>query len=187
MGFIYSGICSLLYIKLWELGLNYIASDLNKRRSLTFYIIPGDGNAAYVVILGDLIHDIQHELLDDGTKGTGSGVFFHSLLCDGFQGTLVKLKIDLIQGKKLLVLLENSVLGLLEDLDQHILGEGLQRADNGKSSQELRDHAELLEVVNSNVGEKIGIILILVLQIRIKTDGCLFVESLCDYLNPQGA
>ena len=55
-------------------------TDFDDRAALAFDVISGDGYGTYVVILGNLIHDVEHEFFDDGTKRSGARVSFFCLL-----------------------------------------------------------------------------------------------------------
>ena len=57
------------------------------------------------IILRDLIHNIQHEILDDRTQRSCTCLFLGCLHGNCLNGIRIKLQIDLIEQQKLLILL----------------------------------------------------------------------------------
>lgn len=82
-----------------------IASHSDERTSVFIEVCSRNDDGTDLGVLRDFIHDIQHEILDNGTKGPGSGFFFHGLLCDPFQCVIFKYKLYFIQFQQLLILL----------------------------------------------------------------------------------
>ena len=101
-------------------------SHLNERAALLLNVIFSDCNRADIVILWYLIHDIEHEILYNRTKGSGSDLFLLCHLGDGIECIVIELKPYLIHLKELLILLDNGILWLLQYLYKHILGESLK-------------------------------------------------------------
>ena len=58
-----------------------------------------------------------------------------------------KFQFHFIQFQELLVLFQNGILRLFQDLHQHLLAQSLQSTDDRQSSNELRDHAELTDIL----------------------------------------
>ena len=95
-------------------------SHLNQWSTFFLNIGSGYGHLSYIVILRNLIHYIKHKFLYYGAQRSGTGLFLKSLLSYSLYRIIVKLKLDLIEFKKLLILLEYGILRLLENLYQHL-------------------------------------------------------------------
>ena len=67
-----------------------ILPHLDPRATVFFQIRAGDRHRTDLRVLRDLEHDIEHEFLDDRPERSRTGVFFERLLCDPFQGIIVK-------------------------------------------------------------------------------------------------
>ena len=66
-----------------SLWLDLLNSHFYDRAALAFDVVSGNGYGTYVFILGNFIHDVEHEFLDDGAECSGTRVFFYCLLCNG--------------------------------------------------------------------------------------------------------
>ena len=137
--------CRLLFRRLSLLIRDGVARppDLDSRPSGPFNIILRYCHSADVIILGNLIHDIQHKILNNGAQRPGSRILLRGLIRNGRQRLFFKLQIYLIQRKKLLILLQDGISGFLQNSDQHLLCQALQSTDDGKPSQELGNHAKV--------------------------------------------
>ena len=143
-----------------------VRPDLDPGSPLAFHIFPGDRYCPDIIILGDLIHDIQHEIFNDGPEGPGAGIPFQGLRRDRVEGIILELQFHLIQGQQFLILFEDGVPGLPQDPDQHVLIQSLHGAEDGKPAQEFRDHAEFLEVIIGDLVKNVLIAVIFILQFR---------------------
>ena len=56
--------------------------------ALFLNIVSGNDHRADRIILRDLIHDIQHKILNDGPQGSGTCLLFKCLLSDQFDGII---------------------------------------------------------------------------------------------------
>src|SRR6266436_6733502 len=64
---------------------------------------------------GQLVHDLEHHLFQDGAKAAGPGTPLERFLGDGGDGVVGELEPHLFEVEVLLVLLDDRVLRLLED------------------------------------------------------------------------
>ena len=69
-------------------------SHLNERATLLLHIVLSDCNRADIVILWNLIHDIEHEILYNRTKSSGSDFLLLCHLGDGIKRIVIELKKD---------------------------------------------------------------------------------------------
>src|SRR5512143_1760543 len=107
------------------------------------------GNDALLdVALGrDLVHDVEHDVLEDGPEAARARLPLDRLPRDGAQRLLRELQLDVLEVEEPLVLADQGVLRPREDLDQRVLVELVQGRRHGKAPDELGDEAELDEVL----------------------------------------
>src|SRR5215831_5480829 len=103
----------------------------------------------------DLVHDLEHRLLQDRTQPARARLVTHGLLGHRHQRALGELELDAVHLEQLLVLLDQRVLGLGQDVDQRFLVQLVQRRDHGQAAHELGDHAELEQVLGLHLFEKV--------------------------------
>ena len=75
------------------------------------------------VRLGQVVHDVEQHLFEDGPQATGAGAPQQRLLGDGLEGVVGELELDVLELEELAVLLDEGVLRLDEDADQRVLVE----------------------------------------------------------------
>ena len=147
---------------------------------MSVYIIRRNGHLPDVPILRNFVHDVHHEALNDRTKGPGSGILLHRLLRNRVKRVLLKVQLHIIQRKELLILLQNGISRLLQNSHQHILIQILQRADNGKTTDKLGNHAKRAQIIIRHLGENVFLLAEPVLQLRGESHGGLLRQSLFD-------
>lgn len=137
--------CRLLFRRLSLLIRDGVARppDLDSRPSGPFNIILRYRHSADVIILGNLIHDIQHKILNNGAQRLAPVSFFVALSAMAASASSSNCRSTSSSCKKLLILLQDGISGFLQNSDQHLLCQALQSADDGKPSQELGNHAKV--------------------------------------------
>ena len=107
-----------------------------------------------VAAAGDLVHDVEEAVLEDGAEAAGAGLVAEGLFGGGFEGVLGEDELDVVELEELLELAGERVLGLGEDADERVLVEGLQRDDDGDTADELGNEAVGEEVVVRDLGQQ---------------------------------
>src|SRR5690554_2820051 len=115
----------------------------------------GDHALAHVLQAGQLVHNVEHDLFDDRTQSAGAGLALDGLANDGHHRLLVEAQLDVLQFKELLVLLHQAVLGLPEDLDEHVFAELIEGHDHRETTDEFGDHPELHDVLGAHVAQQV--------------------------------
>src|SRR5450759_2808262 len=127
----------------------------------------GDHALFDLFVGGHLIHHLEHQLFDDHLQAAGSDVSQERLLGDRLEGVVGELQVDVFELEHRLVLLDERVLGFLEDLDERSAVELRQCGDHGKPADELRNHAVLDQVLRVDLLEQgAGTLLTLGLDLR---------------------
>src|SRR6266542_1668595 len=114
------------------------------------------GNDAFldVLVRRDLVHHVEHEVLDDDLQTPCPDVPGESFLGDGFDGVIGKTKLDVLEFQHRLILLDERVLRLSQDLDERSLIELCQGRDHRKAADELGDHSVLDQVLRVHLLEQ---------------------------------
>src|SRR5207244_8738061 len=99
--------------------------------------------------------------LHDGAEAAGARLALDRLLGDGDHGVGVDAELDALHLEKALILLDQGVLGLGEDADQRRLVEVVESGEHRQAADELRDEAELQEVLRLNLAEEVALAAIL--------------------------
>src|SRR5437667_421303 len=94
-----------------------------------------------------IVHDLEHHLLQDRAEPARAGPPLERLLRDGRDGVVRKLQADLLEVEVLLVLLDDRVLRLSENPDERRLVEVVERRDDGQPADELGDEPVLQKVL----------------------------------------
>src|SRR5437773_6207599 len=94
-----------------------------------------------------LVHDLEHDLLQDRPEPARAGPPLERLLRDGRHRVVRELQADLLEVEVLLVLLDDRVLRLPQDADERRLVEVVERRDDGQPADELGDEPVLQEVL----------------------------------------
>src|SRR5438046_933738 len=90
-----------------------------------------------------VIHDLEHDLLQDRPEPTRAGPPLERLPRDGRHRVVRELQADLLEVEVLLVLLDDRVLRLSENPDEGRLVEVVERRDDGQPADELGDEPVL--------------------------------------------
>src|ERR1044071_9558087 len=100
---------------------------------------------------GDLVHDVEHDLLDDRAQAAGAGVAAGGLLGDRGQRVGPEVELDALELEQPMVLLGERVLGLPQHLGQRLDVERVARDDHRQPAHELGDHAELDQILGAGL------------------------------------
>src|SRR5262245_54386850 len=103
-----------------------------------------------------VVHDVEQDVLEDRPQAPRAGLAVHGLAGDGPQAVLAQLEVDVLHLEEPRILLRQRVAGLGQDRDQGFLVELLERRDHRQAADELRDQAELDEVLGLDVLEEVG-------------------------------
>lgn len=139
-----------LYIHLYLLRF---AQILSKKSSYRFC---GKGKGRCIMyrrILRRVEHDVAHHLLHNAAQGPGAGAQTGGLVRDGKECIVLYAEVDAVLAEQLLILAHDGVLRLGEDAQQCGPVQRIHVRDYGEAADELGDHAELAEVLRSNVLE----------------------------------
>src|SRR5438552_12154099 len=94
-----------------------------------------------------VIHDLEHDLLQDRPEPTRAGPPLERLPRDGRHRVVRELQADLLEVEVLLVLLDDRVLRLSENPDEGRLVEVVERRDDGQPADELGDEPVLQQIL----------------------------------------
>ena len=108
--------------------------------------------------LGHLEHHLLEDLLHDGPQAAGTGAAQERLVGDRRDGLVVELELDAVDLEHALVLLDQGVPGLGEDAHERVLVELGDRGDDGQAADELGDQAVLLQVLGTDLGEQVALV-----------------------------
>ncbi len=76
---------------------------------------------------GQVVHDLEQDLFEDGPQAPGAGAPQQGLLGHRLEGVVGELELDVVELEDPLVLLDQGVLGLDQDPDQRVLVRGGRR------------------------------------------------------------
>ena len=105
---------------------------------------------------GQLVHHVEHDVLEDRAEPPRAGAPLERLVGDGRRRVVGELQPHLLQLEVLLVLLEDRVLGLDEDPHQRGLVQVVERRHDRQPPDELRDQPELQQVLGLDLGEHVA-------------------------------
>src|SRR4051812_31132150 len=111
---------------------------------------------ADVLVRGHFVHHVQHRVLEDGPEPARAALVTDGLLRHRPQRAFGELELDAVHLHQLPVLFGERVARLGEDVHQRRLVELLERRDHRQAPDELRDHAELQEVLGLRVAEQLA-------------------------------
>src|SRR5688572_4729333 len=94
-----------------------------------------------------LVHDLEHDLFQDGAQTPCARAALERLSRDGGHRVVGELETHFLEVEVLLVLLDDRVLRLLEDADERRVVEVVQGGDDGQPAHELRDEAVAQEIL----------------------------------------
>src|SRR5256885_1096397 len=103
-----------------------------------------------------LVHDLEHDLLEDGAEAARARAALEGLPGDRRHGVLGELEAHLLEVEVLLVLLDDRVLRLPKDPDQRRLVEVVERRDAREPPDELGDEAVLQQVLRLDHRQEIA-------------------------------
>src|SRR5262245_9259081 len=103
-----------------------------------------------------LVHDLEHDLFQDGAQAARAGAPLERLARDGGHRVVGELEPNLLEIEVLLVLLDDRVLRLFEDADERRVVEVVQRGDDGEPADELGDEAVAQQVLGLDHREQVA-------------------------------
>src|SRR2546426_6174465 len=103
-----------------------------------------------------LVHDLEHDFLQDRAQAAGARTPLERLLGDGSHRVVRELEADLLEVEVLMVLLDDRVLRLLEDPHQRRIVEVVQGGDDGQAADELRDETVPQQVLGLDHREQVA-------------------------------
>src|ERR671910_2848515 len=115
-----------------------------------------DHDPSDVVPAGHLVHDVKENLLHDRPQPAGAGAPQQRLVGDRVDGVVGELQLDVVDLEQPVVLLDQRVARLGEDPDQSVAVERADRGDDRQPADELRDQAELQQVLWHDLAEPVG-------------------------------
>src|SRR5579859_478311 len=127
-----------------------------QRVGLALDRLGGHDHLADVGARGDLVHDVEEDLLDDRAQAASAGLALRGAGRGREQTVIGELELDLVDRQELLVLLHDRVLRLGEDAQQVRFIQRLERNDDRHAADELGDEAVLEEVVGHDLGKDGG-------------------------------
>ena len=105
------------------------------------------------------------------------------LLRDGLQRALRELELHPVHLEELLVLLHERVLRLREDVDERVLVQLVERREHRQAADELRDQAELEQVLRLHLLEQLAeLVVLLALDVGAEAERLLADAALDDLL-----
>src|ERR1700751_5004539 len=102
-----------------------------------------------------LEHHVEQRALDDGAQPACAGLALERAVGDLPHRVVGEDELDPVVPEEALVLLDERVLGLLEDLDEVLAPKLVHGRDDREASDELRDQPEVEEVLRHYVGEQL--------------------------------
>src|SRR5215210_6762410 len=109
-----------------------------------------------VALRGDVVHEVQHELLEDDAQAAGADVPLERLAGDGLERLVGELELDPFELQDGLVLPDQAVLRLVKDAHQRLLVELLERGDDRQPPDELRNQAVLDQIFGQDLLQELG-------------------------------
>ena len=148
------------------------------------HAVAGDLHLADVRIGRDLVHDVRHQIFDDGAQAARARLELDRGAGDLADGGGLEGELDAVQADQLLVLLDERVFGLCEDLDQRRFVQRLQIDHDGHAADELGDEAELGQILRLDVVKELVIHLVRALDLAAEAEGGVVFARLHDLIQP---
>ena len=149
----------------------------------SFHALRRDDHLLNGQVRRNLIHDSRHDLLHDGPQPPGTDFPLQSLLSNCLQGLIGDLQRNAVHLQQCLILLGQGVLGLHHDADQVLLGQALQIGDDGHTAHQLRNNAELQQIMGLHLGQDLAHIpLFPALHRCVEADGGTIRAGLDDFI-----
>ena len=160
-----------------------LSNHFDFRLSSFFQTFLRDRHAALFFGLGNLEHHVEHRVLDDALEASRARLSLDRLLGDGAEGVFFEDQLDIVHREQLFILLDGRILRLGQNAQEVVLGERFKRADDGQTSDDLRNNAVLHEVFGAHLVnqlvEAFRRILLLALDFRAEADArCVLLKTL---------
>src|SRR3954467_5115776 len=120
-----------------------------------------DETLGHILARGQLVHHVEQHLFHDRAQPARTRPPLDRLLRDRPQRVVGELELHTVELEELLVLLHVRVLRLREDVDQRIVVEVVDVGDDGQTTHELGDQAELEQVLGEHRREQLADVLLL--------------------------
>src|SRR6478672_7719343 len=102
-----------------------------------------------------LEHHVEQRALDDGAQPARAGLALERAVGDLPHRVVGEYELDPVVAEEPLVLLDERILGLLEDLHEVLAPQLVHGRDDRQASDELRDQPKVEEVLRHHVGEQL--------------------------------
>src|SRR5690606_21190897 len=113
------------------------------------------------VVARDLVHHIEHRVLEDGSQAACARVPLERLVRDRPERALRELELHAVHLEELTELLDERVLRLRQDVDEGVFRELVQGGHDGETTDELGDQTGADEVLRLNLREDLTDLLLL--------------------------
>src|SRR6266545_6582833 len=120
--------------------------DQGDRLFLAHDDLAGDDALPDLLLTGQRVHQVEHELLDDHAQAARANFARQRLFRDRFERVVRELQLHVLVLEQLLVLTRDRVARLREDLDEGGLIQLVERPDDGEAADELGDQTVLDEI-----------------------------------------
>src|SRR6266571_441125 len=115
--------------------------------------LPGHHALLHLLHRGQVVHQVEHQVLDDHPQAARPDLPDDGEVGDGLQRVVREAQLDVLVVEHPLVLPDDRVLGLGQDLDEGGLVEVVEGADDGQPAHELGDQPVLDEVRGLDLAE----------------------------------
>ena len=115
-----------------------------------------DEGGALVVVVGEVVHHVEHQLVHDRPQRTGAGLTLQGALGDLLECALGEFQLRALDPEEVLELVDQCVLGFGQDPDHRGDVERHQRADDRETSDQLWDESEFKHVVGGDLREQLA-------------------------------
>src|SRR5262245_8848403 len=113
-----------------------------------------DGDLSDLLLVRHLIHEIEHQVLDDHSEAARADLAFERRFRNRLERVVREAELDVLVLEQLLVLTRDCVARLREDLEQGGLVQFVQRADDRQAADEFGDQAVLDQVLRLELFER---------------------------------
>ena len=113
-----------------------------------------DGDADDGGVVRHIVHDGHEDVLHHAAQAAGTGLALDGLAGNGVQSFVREGKLHIIHAQQFLILLDQTVAGLLEHAHQRILVQIVQHGDDRQTADQLRDQAELDQIVGFHLAQQ---------------------------------
>src|SRR3954470_21765685 len=114
----------------------------------------GDRHFADLLLIRHLIHQVEHQVLDDHAQAAGADLALERGFGNRFERVVGEAQLHVLVLEQLHVLARDRIARLRQDLDQRRLVELVQRADDRQAADELRNQAVLDQVLRLELLER---------------------------------